>query len=145
MIFRRPAPVPAPPPVRQLTYPALLAANATTVLNSAGNGVAVCGPSGLGSNWAPAQVAVMTSTDVSTPTAVLYLGPALPAASLLTLLNTTQVTNLGGTATGNNDSIGLLNITVPFGQALFVYWQGGDAGATAVMTVTGNQSVTYWR
>jgi hypothetical protein len=131
--------------LRQVTYPALLTASATAVLNSAGNGVAACGPAGLGSNWAPAQVAVMTSTDVSTPTAILYLGPNLPAAALLSLLNTTQVTNLGGTATGNNDSIGLLNIVVPFGQALFVYWQGGDNGATAVMTVTGSQSVTYWR
>jgi len=145
MFRRRPPPPPSPPPVRQLTYPALLTASATAVLNASGNGVAVVGPSGLGSNWAPAQVAVMTSTNVSTPTAILYLGPNLPTAALLNLLNTTQVTNLGGTATGNNDSIGLLNITVPYGQALFVYWQGGDAGSTAIMTVTGNQTVTYWR
>lgn len=140
-----PASAPAPrPPVAQ-TYQALLTAGAQTVLDGSGNGIAVCGPSGLGSAWVPAQVAVGTATSVSTPVAYLYLGPLLPVTALKALLATSQVSQLGGTSNGANDSIGLLGIQVPQGQALIVQWLGGDAGTTATMTVTGQQTATYWR
>lgn len=139
----------APPrqaPPRAQTYPALLTAGATCVLDGSGNGLAVAGPTGLGSVWIPAQVAVSTTTNVSTPIAFLYLGPLLPLTALAALMGTPQVTQLGGTSNGSNDSIGLTGaVQVPQGQALIVQWQGGDAGATGIMTVSGNQVATYWR
>lgn len=138
------APPRRPPPVARL-YPALLTAGATGLLDASGNGLAVVGPSGIGNTWAPSQVAVSTTTNVSTPEAFLYLGPLLPLAALAALMNTPQLTQLGGTANGSNDSIGLVGVQVPQGQALIVQWQGGDPGATAIMTVTGNQVATYWR
>lgn len=128
------------------SFNALLQASNSVTLDGSGNGVAVCGPTGLGNVWVPIQVAVSTSTNVSTPIANLYLGPLLPPMSLKVLLKTSQVTNLGGTATANNDSIGFVsNLTVPQGQALIVQWAGGDAGATATMVVTGTQIATYFR
>lgn len=134
---------PAPPTAR--IFPALLASGASGLLDASGNGLAVCGPSGVGNIWTPAQVAVSTSTSDSTPIAFLYLGPLLPLAALQALMNTAQVTQLGGTSNGANDSIGLNGVQVPQGQALIVQWLGGDPGATATMTVTGNQIATYWR
>lgn len=137
-------PAPAPPTAR--LFQALLNQGATCVLDGAGNGLAVCGPSGIGNIWSPAQVAVSTTTNVSTPIAFLYLGPLLPPFALSVLMDTAQVTQLGGTSNGSNDSIGLTGaIQVPQGQALIVQWLGGDPGATGIMNVSGNQSATYWR
>jgi hypothetical protein len=133
-------------PVSQHTYSALLGSSGQVKLNSSGNGIASCGPSGVGNVWQPSQIAISTSSDVSTPAANLYLGPLTPDYALATLLTTQQVTLLGGSITGNNDSIALLSsILVPFGQALIVQWLGGDSGATAIMTVTGTQSAVYFR
>ena len=138
--------MPAARPVRSYSSPALLTAAGQCTFDADGNGIAVCGPTGIGNIWVPAQVAVSSSTNVSTPIAGLYLGPLLPAAALATLMSTQQITQLGGTATGNNDSIGLTGaIQVPQGQALIVQWLGGDPGATGIMTVTGTQIATYWR
>lgn len=116
-----------------------------TTIGANGNGLAYCGPTGIGSNWYPSQVAISTSTAVSNPEAFLYIGPLVPVYALQNLLKTTQVTQIANSVNGSNDSIALLNITVPQGQALIVQWIGGDAGATAVMTVTGTQSATYFR
>lgn len=129
----------------QRNYQALLSASATVTLDSSGNGIAVVGPQGLGNAWNPTQVGVSTSTSVKTPTASLYIGPYLPVLSLSTLINTSQIMLLAGTSTGDNDSIGLLGINVQPGQALIVQWLGGDASATAVFTVAGWQTATYWR
>lgn len=137
---------PAPRPAVAHTFDALLNAGATCTLDANGDGLAVCGPSGLGNVWVPAQVAVSTTTNVSTPIAFLFLGPLLPLAALQALMNTAQVTQLGGTSNGSNDSIGLTGaVQVPQGQALIVQWQGGDPGATGIMSVSGNQSATYWK
>lgn len=138
--------MPAARPARSNSYPALLTASGQCTFDSDGNGLAVAGPSGIGNIWVPAQVAVSSSTSISTPIAYLFLGPLLPAAALAELMNTQQVTQLGGTSTGNNDSIGLTGaVQVPQGQALIVKWLGGDPGATGIMTVTGTQIATYWR
>jgi hypothetical protein len=115
------------------------------VLDASGNGLAVCGPTGIGNIWTPSQVAVSTTTSTSTPEAFLYLGPLLPLSALRALMATTQVTLLGGTSNGANDSIGLVGVQVPQGQALIVQWAGGDPGATGIMSVSGNQIATYWR
>lgn len=139
----QPPPAPRPPVAR--TYAALLTQGATCELDADGNGLAICGPSGIGNMWQPSQVAVSTSTNASTPIAFLYLGPLLPLAALAALMNTPQVTQLGGTSNGSNDSIGLVGVQVPQGQALIVQWQGGDPGATGTMSVSGNQTATYWR
>lgn len=137
---------PQQPPPRAHTFNALLTAGNTCTLDADGNGVAACGPSGVGNVWFPAQVAVSTTTNLSTPIAFLFLGPLLPLAALAALLDTPQLTQLGGTSNGSNDSIGLTGaVQVPQGQALIVQWQGGDPGATGIMSVSGNQSATYWK
>jgi hypothetical protein len=126
-------------------YDALLTQSAQAVLDSSGQGIAVCAPSGIGNVWIPIQVAV-TCSGVSTPTGNLYIGPNFAPSALKGLLAATFLQNIGGTATANNDSIGFVsNLTVPFGQALIFQWTGGSSGGQAVMTVTGTQTAQYWR
>jgi len=99
--------------IQQRTYNALLTGSAQVTLDASGNGIAVCGPTGVGATWFPSQVGVSTSTAVSNPVAYLYIGPLLPDAALKVLMNTQQVTQIAGTDTGSNDSIGLLSIQIP--------------------------------
>lgn len=136
-----------PPPAPQI-YNALLQSSAVTTLDGEGNGIVAVGPQGIGAVWVPTQVAVSTSTSASTPAGQLYLGPLLPVSNLSALLaSPAAVGALGGTSTADSDSIGLLGsgLQVPQGQALIFVWAGGDVGATATMTVTGSQQVTYWK
>lgn len=131
--------------IQQRTYNALLNSGAQTILDTSGNGIAVCGPTGAGATWTPVQIGVNTTTNVSTPIATLYIGAFMPVYALNIMISTAQISQIAATSAGNGDSIGLVGVIIPPGQALIVQWVGGDFGAQATMTVTGMQTATYWR
>jgi hypothetical protein len=107
--------------------PAPLAETYTTVLDGSGNGSVQFGPTRQRQKWLPPlTVAVATSTSVKMPTAQLFLG------------NQPQ----GGTYTGAQDADDLPALTLYAGQILRVVWTGGDAGAIASATITGQ--VEWW-
>ena len=128
-------------------YQALLGANASATVAADGTAYAYVGPQGVGNIWYPTQVAVTCSnvTPTASPEAFLYIAPNLPLPQIQTLFNTNQVTLLGSTLSGGGDSIGLINITIPWGSTLLVKWTGGPVGGLAVMSVFGTQNATYFR
>lgn len=136
--------------VRGNLYSALLNAAASATVTSTG-AIAYVGPSAIGNIWYPTQVSISASniTAGTNMNAALYVAPNLPLAQMKTLLNTTQVTQLGNSQAGGGDSIGLINVTIPWGQCLLVQWTvpaGGTApsNSVAVMSVTGTQNATYF-
>jgi hypothetical protein len=100
-------------------YP--LSETASVVLNSSGNGTVNMGPTRLGQTWRPTIVAVSTSTATKVPIADVKQGN----------------TDLGSTFSGSNDSNALTGITVYPGQHLTITWTGGDVGAVATASVSG--------
>jgi len=129
------------------TYNALLTAGSTVDADESGSAIAILGPTGIGSNWYPVQVAV-SSTSVSNATGQLYQGPTMPQYAIASILNSSSnfLQQIGGTYTANNNSIGFVsNLTIPFGQSLIFQWLGADNGSQCALTVTGTQTATYWR
>lgn len=74
--------------------------------------------------WQVSRIAVQTSTNESEPTAKVYVDSEGPGNFL------------AGTYTGSNDSSDE-NLTLMPGQHLLCRWTGGDAGATATVSVFG--------
>ena len=127
-------------------FQALLTASASDTVAADGTAYAYIGPSGVGNIWYPTQVAVTCSgiTATTNPEAFLYTCPNLPLPQIKTLFSSNQVTLLGSTLSGGGDSIGLINITIPWGTCLIVKWTGGPPTGVAVMTVFGTQNATYF-
>lgn len=110
---------------------ALDSAFATVILDGSGNGIASLGPSRPRERWYPAIVAVSVSSNVNEPTCKIYMGPQISAATFV-----------DGTYTGSNDSTDSGNGSeVHVGEQVFAQWTGGDAGATATVTVTGELQI----
>jgi hypothetical protein len=104
-----------------------LAESFTTTLGAGGAGSVRVGPSSMRARWSVSSVQVTTSTNVSEPTASVYLGSSSGVA-------------LASTYTGSNDTASDLNVDLWPGQYLTVQWTGGDAGATATASVYGETS-----
>jgi len=100
----------------------------SVVLDSSGNGTVKIGPAKASERWRVRTVAVSTSTAVKVPVASVYTGFLAPGNLL------------GGTYTGSNDSDDV-DVTLGPGSFLTVAWQGGDAGATATVSVYGDRLV----
>jgi hypothetical protein len=127
------------------TFNALLTAGANCIIGANGTGIALTGPTGIGSNWYPIQVAVTCNSPI-TPIGNLYLGPSLPVKSIAGILSDGILQQIGYTNTANGDSIGFVsNLAVPYGQALVFQWIGAQEGSQGSLLVTGTQSATYWR
>jgi len=107
-----------------------LSADASVVLNASGNGTAACGPALPGTSWQPTSIAVSVSTNNSEAQCNVYLGLNAAAGSLL-----------GATSTGSTGDSTDCSQTVWPGQSLIAVWTGGDAGATATMSVFGTKTV----
>lgn len=101
----------------------------TVKLNAAGAGTVSISPTGL-ETWYVTRVAVFVSSNVLEPVAQVYVGSVAPANLL------------AGTYTGSLDSSDE-NQTISPGQPLLCAWTGGDAGATATLSVFG--TVEYER
>lgn len=104
-----------------------LNASGTVKLSAAGAGTAQVSPTGL-ETWQITRIAVTVTSNVLEPVAQVYVGSVAPGNLL------------AGTYTGSLDSSDE-NQTLNPGQGLLCTWTGGDAGATATLSVFG--TVTY--
>lgn len=103
--------------------------SASVVLDGSGNGTVRFAP--VGATWFIDRIAVKVSTRVLEATAYMYQG----FIGDQYLISNTLTGSTGDTSTGDN-------IMLTDGQALYVVWSGGDAGATATAIVSGRQTVT---
>jgi len=111
------------------THPLLESKSAT--LDSSGNGTVRIGPSRISETWTVTNLSVATSTNNKVSRAYVYLGTESPGGLL------------GGTENGSRDQMGPDQVLYT-GQFLTVVWRGGDAGATATVTVTGTRTAGAW-
>lgn len=95
------------------------------VLDSNGAGTVQFQPNGSHINVT--RLYVQVATTVKQASVTLYKGSVSPANAIGTIVSGST----GGLATGQ--------IYVQDGQILYVVWSGGDAGATATATFSGNQ------
>lgn len=105
---------------------------ASVILDGNGNGTASLGPASVREKWHPANVHVSVSSNVLEATASLYIGNS-PGLS-----TTFRDQSYSGSSGDMCDS--LVDV-VYIGQQIFVVWNGGDVGALATMSVTGQREV----
>lgn len=96
---------------------------ATVVLDGSGNGVASIQPTAL-ETWTVTTIAVHVSSNTAEPTAQVYVGTQAPGSLI------------GSTYTGSLDSSDGTWQVNP-NQPIICAWAGGDAGATATMSLLG--------
>jgi hypothetical protein len=112
--------------VRQLR----LTAKAYTTLDGAGNGIAYIGPESPGEQWLGLTASVRVATNVDEAICTVFAGAAATPGYFA------DATSWGSTG----DSTSNLG-TVLVGGNVFAVWTGGDAGAQAVLTITGTRIV----
>lgn len=96
-------------------------------LDGSGNGQVAFGPQRSGTWWTITRVAVTVSTNTLEPTASVYRSVVEPSR----LISSTFV--------GSRDSDDGLNEDVYPGDQLIVRWTGGDIGATATVSFSGQE------
>lgn len=103
-------------------------------LDVSGNGTAKIGPN-VGQQWNPTNVSVHVSTATNFPKCSIYAGGSSQPGQLV-----------DSTYTGNDDSSGKIEGTVIFpGHNIWAVWTGGDANATATLSVFGTYTTNYRR
>ncbi len=107
-----------------------LVAKAYTTLDGNGNGTAYIGPYSFREQWSGLTASVRCSTNVKEAICSVYSG-AGPTPGYFT-----DATTWGSTG----DSTQNLS-TCQMGGNVFAVWTGGDAGAQAVLTITGTKMV----
>lgn len=101
--------------------------SASVTLDANGYGTVRLGPGRHGVRWTIRRITVQTSTDTLVPIAKVYRG--LPGAAAF----------VSGTFVGSFDADDALNQELDHGEFLTVEWSGGDAGAVATATWTGEE------
>ncbi len=101
--------------------------SAQVVLDASGNGSVRLGPGRHGVQWIIRRIGVQTSTDTTVPIAKVYRG------------NIGESTFITGTFVGSFDVDDGLNEELDNGEFLTIAWTGGDAGATATATWSGDE------
>ncbi len=105
---------------------ALLNVSAQVVLDGSGNGAIRVGPTG--EQWHVTRIMVRATSHIREATATIYQ------------------TNIGDmyqrdiTYTGSTGDTSDTQYDITDGDALWVAWAGGDAGATATVTLSGTRS-----
>ena len=104
---------------------------AQVTLDGSGNGIASLGPVKVREHWQLISASVKTtqlpSAIVNDATCQLYIGS-----------NINQGTFVSKTITGSSgDTCPLASQDIQPGMQVWAQWIGGDAGATAVLTLTG--------
>ena len=99
----------------------------SVTLDANGNGTVFIGPQLAFQRWKPSNAACSVSSNTKEPTFYLYNGRT-----------TDQSRRVGGTWTGSNDQTDLNGIVLYPGSVLTGVWAGGDAGATATLSLTGD-------
>jgi len=100
---------------------------ARVTLDASGNGQVRLGPSRPNTRWLIKRVSVQTSTNTLEPEAKIYRG------------NVGTASFISGTFTGSSDSDDGLTEELHPGEFLTVRWTGGDVGATATATWSGDE------
>lgn len=99
--------------------------SASVVLDGSGGGTVRLGPSNASQQWVPSNAACSVTSNTSEPVFVLYNG------------SPSNANRIGGTYTGSNDNTDVNGVTMYPGSVLTGVWSGGDAGATATLTIQG--------
>lgn len=97
----------------------------STTLSASGTGQVKVGPFNPRQRWHVTRATVQVSSATAEPTATLYLGSVGGG-------------RLGGTYTGSNDMTDL-DVWLSNSATILCVWTGGDAGATATLTLEGTQ------
>ena len=100
---------------------------AQVTLDASGNGDVTFGPGRHGIRWVVKRISVQTSTHTLVPEARIYRDSVGDA------------TFISGTFVGSFDTDDGLNEELHNGERLIVRWTGGDAGATATATWSGDE------
>lgn len=108
--------------------------SATVTLNGSGNGTAKLGPLTARETWYPSNVHVRTNqTSVTNEaTCAIYVGDQ----AITWNFRDTTFTGSSGDSTGKVSADRIRS-----GQYVWAVWTGGDAGAVAVLNVTGERDV----
>lgn len=106
--------------------------SAFVVLNGSGAGTAKVGPISARETWIPAGISVRASSATAEAQCLIYVGD-----------QAIQRNFVDGTFSGSSgDATGKADATkIKVGQYVWAVWTGGDAGATATLTVTGTKDV----
>ena len=106
-----------------------LSQTAIVTLNADGNGTVTLGPSVPGTQWQPSTGVISVSSNNSGATQfACYQGFISDA------------TFLGGSLSGASDTC-TFDLTLWPGQTIVGVWSGGDSGATAVLSIYGQQVI----
>jgi hypothetical protein len=106
---------------------------ANVVLDGAGNGTASIGPQTVRERWYPTNVGVTVSSDNSEPACKIFSGPAV-----------SPIYYVDGTGTGSFDSTdSIAGKELHAGDKVWAVWTGGDPGAIATVTVTGEYQIGH--
>lgn len=99
--------------------------SAKVTLNGSGNGTARIGPK-VGQHWTLGNIAVSVSSNTLEPTCKIYLRAIDPGNFV------------DGTFSGSQDSTDSANgLRLGPGQEVIAVWSGGDANATATVSIYG--------
>jgi len=103
-------------------------------LNSSGNGIAQVGPISAREIWYPSNAHVSANIGNVTNEAqcIVYVGTTVEA-------NNFRDGTLSGSSGDSTDAIS--SDQVSMGEYVFAVWSGGDAGAIATLTVTGEKEI----
>lgn len=103
----------------------------SVTLDGSGNGTANLGPVRVREHWQIQGVGVKASSNVNEASCSIYIGTSV-----------SEATFVGNTLTGSSgDTCGCAGMDIQPGQQVFAVWEGGDAGATATMTIFGTYSI----
>lgn len=105
---------------------------AQVVLDGSGNGTAKVGPLSAREKWTPALIAVAATSNTKEATCKIYAGAAPQQPYFI------DATYAG--SSGDSTGRGAAK-TVEVGQYVWAVWTGGDAGATATVTVNGTKEI----
>lgn len=105
---------------------------ATVILDGSGNGYCQLGPLSARETWTLSSVHVICSSATNEAVCRIYIGNGVFDSNFI-----------DGTFTGSSgDASSVMDgMTVSVGDAVYAAWTGGDAGATATLSVVGTSVV----
>lgn len=104
----------------------------SVILDGSGNGSVRVGPLTAREVWHPSNVHVQVTTNTNEATCTVYVGDQPIQRNFRDLTFT-------GSSGDSSDKISA--DTVQCGHYVWAVWSGGDAGARAVMNVTGTKDI----
>jgi hypothetical protein len=104
----------------------------TVTLNGSGNGTARVGPLNARETWHPENVHVSVASNVNEATCAIYVGDA-------PIQQNFRDATFTGSSGDSTDKVGA--DTVGPNVKIWAVWSGGDAGAQAVIRVTGTKDI----